>query len=166
MPKRKESMATYQMRLTGSPFRKIVDGDKIIESRLYDKKRQQIAVGDKIEFTCINEPTKKVLTKVRAMYLYKSFEELFSDFSPKYFGDESKNNLLKEVKKFYSEEEEKKYGVIGIRIHKIKIAQIAFAYWAFKDYFSTCVNSRIKNLYLGVSSNKFIFREVFLCIFQ
>jgi len=108
------------MKLAKEPFGKIASGQKIIESRLYDEKRQRINVGDQIEFTCKDDQSKKVLTKVKALYLYGSFEELFSDFPPEYFGGESKDGLIEEIETFYSKEHQKNHGVLGIKIQFIK----------------------------------------------
>ena len=108
------------MKLSREPFEKISSGHKIIESRLYDKKRQKINIDDQITFACNNDTSKKIITRVRALYRYSSFEELFSDFSPKYFGGKSKVSLIEEINKFYSKKEQKKCGVIGIRIALVK----------------------------------------------
>lgn len=113
-------MPIHQMKLSIVPFEKIVNGEKVIESRLYDEKRQQINPGDQIEFTCNDKPTKKVLTAVRALYRYTDFESLFSDFPSTHFGETSKEELLKEIETFYSKEEQNKYGVVGIRITLLK----------------------------------------------
>ncbi|MDP3902013.1 MAG: RNA-binding protein, partial [bacterium] len=75
-------MTTHTMKLSGLPFEKITNGRKIVESRLYDEKRRQINIGDQIEFSCNDEPKKKVITKVKALYRYESFKDLFSDFPP------------------------------------------------------------------------------------
>lgn len=105
----------HQMKLAQEPFAKIKKGSKIIESRLFDGKRQQINIGDFIEFKQSNDLTKIILTKVKALYRYPTFNELFSDFPASYFGDNSKEKLLNETHQFYSLEEEKKFGVIGIK---------------------------------------------------
>jgi ASC-1-like (ASCH) protein len=107
---------THQMKLNPGPFKKIKDGLKIIESRMYDEKRRNINIGDEIEFLCNTDPSQKILTRVEALYRYKIFDELFSDFPSKSFGGESKKDLLEEIEKFYPIEEQKKYGVIGIKI--------------------------------------------------
>ncbi|MBI3335247.1 MAG: ASCH domain-containing protein [Candidatus Portnoybacteria bacterium] len=113
-------MTIHQMKLAIVPFEKIVDGEKIIESRLYDEKRQQINPGDQIEFTCNDKPTKKVLTTVRALYHYADFESLFSDFPSTYFGGTSKEELVKEIETFYSKEDQSRYGVVGIKMTLLK----------------------------------------------
>ena len=38
----------HKMKLNESPFERIKNGTKTIEFRLYDEKRQQVKVGDKI----------------------------------------------------------------------------------------------------------------------
>ena len=107
---------THEMQLSIRPFEKIVRGAKVIESRLYDEKRQAIKVGDRIEFTCTDNPAQKVSVQVIALHRHPSFDELFSAFLPEEFGGVSKSELLKEINTFYSEEEVKKYGVLGIHI--------------------------------------------------
>ena len=109
-------MITHQMKLAAETFEKISNGTKIIESRLYDEKRRKINVGDKIEFTCADDTSKKILADVKALYRYISFKEMFSDFSPEYFGERSKDLLLEKIRNFYSPDEESMYGVIGIKI--------------------------------------------------
>lgn len=107
---------THQMKLTKIPFEKITNGQKIIESRLFDEKRQQINVGDSIEFLQNEDLNKKTTRNVVALYRYVTFEGMFSDFPPEYFGGESKETLLREIHQFYSKEDEDRYGVIGIKL--------------------------------------------------
>lgn len=108
------------MKLATVPFEKIVSSNKVIESRLYDEKRQQINLGDQIEFVCNDDQSRKVIASVKALYRYPAFENLFSDFSPSLFGGISKEELLKEIEIFYSKEEQSKYGVVGIKIEVVK----------------------------------------------
>lgn len=112
-------MTTHQMKLATVPLKKIANGTKIIESRLYDEKRQQISLGDQIEFICKDNPARKVTTAVKALYLYPDFEKMFSDFPPSYFGGISKEALLKEIETFYSKDEQAEYGVVGIKIELV-----------------------------------------------
>lgn len=109
-------MTIHTMKLAKEPFEKIVNGQKIIESRLFDEKRRLVNVGDEIEFSRNDDPTKVSKTKVKALYRYDSFENLFSDFPSEYFGGNSKEFLLEEISRFYPKEEQEKYGVVGIRI--------------------------------------------------
>lgn len=109
----------HQMKLSVEPFEKIAMQAKVIESRIYDEKRQQIALGDEIEFSENDNPEKKVRARVKGLLHYQSFKELFADHDPSLFGGESKEFLLNQIKQFYSDEDEQKYGVVGIRIEVI-----------------------------------------------
>lgn len=109
----------HKMKLGEEPFMKIKNGEKVIESRLFDEKRSAISIGDEIEFTPNDDQTETVLTKVVALYRYQTFEELLSDFPSSLFGGGSKEELLKELEEFYSGKEQEKYGVIGIKIRLI-----------------------------------------------
>jgi ASC-1-like (ASCH) protein len=113
-------MTTHKMKLATVPFEKIASGNKIIESRLYDEKRQQINLGDRVEFTCNDDQSKKVVTVVKALHRYPNFANLFSDFPPSLFGGTSKDDLIKEIETFYSKEEQERYGVVGIKIELVK----------------------------------------------
>lgn len=109
-------MSVHQMKLAREPYEKIVNGRKIIESRLFDEKRSVINIGDDVIFSQNENPDNMVKTKVIALYRYPSFEKMFSDFPSDYFGGDSKEFLLDEICKFYPKEEQDKYGVIGIKI--------------------------------------------------
>ena len=107
------------MKLSSEPFEKIAARTKVIESRLYDEKRQHIALEDEIEFSANDNPENKVKTRVKGLLRYQSFKELFADNDPSLFGGESREFLLNQIKQFYSDRDERKYGVIGIRIERI-----------------------------------------------
>ena len=109
-------MTVHKMHLSKEPFDKIASGDKIIESRLFDKKRQSINIGDKIEFSENDNPERRAIADVTALYRYGSFHDLVSDFPPEYFGEKSSELLLQKISHFYSEKEQSDYGVIGIKI--------------------------------------------------
>jgi ASC-1-like (ASCH) protein len=111
-------MVIHQMKLAKIPFEKIARGQKTIESRLFDAKRRRIDTGDFIAFTQKENPSQKITVRVTALYRYATFDELFSDFPPVFFGGESKAVLLNEIHQFYSSEEERQFGVVGIRVKK------------------------------------------------
>lgn len=113
-------MTIYKMKIGMEPFNKIMTGKKIIESRLYDKKRRQIKVGDYIQFSQNQYENKTFLVIVKSLHIYPTFNNLFSDFPLLFFGRKSKKSLLAEIHSFYYFQEEKRYGVVGIKIKKIK----------------------------------------------
>lgn len=109
-------MQQHQMKLATEPYNKIASGKKVIESRLFDDKRKQITIGDKIVFSENDKPENSVTTEVKGLLRYQTFKELFADHEPSFFGEESRVFLLNQIKQFYSDDDEQKYGVVGIRL--------------------------------------------------
>lgn len=109
-------MQQHQMKLATEPYRKIASGKKVIESRLFDEKRQRIAIGDQIVFSENDKPENSVTTVAKGLLRYQTFNELFADHDPSLFGESSRDFLLTQIKQFYSDEDEQKYGVVGIRL--------------------------------------------------
>lgn len=107
-------MNTHSLQLATVPFNAITSGQKVIESRLYDDKRQLIKIGDIIEFTNRESPDQKVSVKVIGLLMYETFHDLFSDNNPAKFGGKSVEWLESQIKEFYSLDEQKQNGVVGI----------------------------------------------------
>ena len=103
----------HKMKLNESPFERIKNGTKTIEFRLYDEKRQQIKVGDQIEFSKLPDLQEKLLVDVTELYREDTFENLFRKlYTDKY----EINRRTKSMEQYYSYEKEKEYGVLGIKI--------------------------------------------------
>jgi len=109
----------HQMKLATEPYNNIASNTKVIESRLFDAKRQQISIGDTILFADTTNQENTVERKVSGLLLYQTFKELFADNDPSLFGEDSRDFLLTQIKSFYSDEDEQKYGVVGIRLETI-----------------------------------------------
>lgn len=107
------------MKLSRAAFEAIESGRKTIETRLFDEKRSLFGIGDVIEFSLVDDASSKVSAKVRGLYRCANFDELFSTFVPEKFGGVSKEDLLENIRSFYSADDEKKFGVMGIIIEKI-----------------------------------------------
>lgn len=109
----------HNMKLQTKPFEAIANGSKTIELRLFDEKRQQVMVGDEIEFTELSESKRKVLTKVVALHRFSSFKELYNTLPLDkcgYSKSEINNASPEDMGAYYPDEEQKQYGVIGIEI--------------------------------------------------
>jgi len=109
-------MTTHKMKLTAEPFDKIKDGSKIIEVRLFDEKRKDINLGDEIVFTKQPEETEELRAQVVGLLRFPTFKDLFNDFPPEYFGHTDREGLTSKVYQFYTLEQEKEFGVLGIKI--------------------------------------------------
>lgn len=93
----------HRMRLHNKPFELIKNKSKTIEMRLFDEKRRLIKKGDIIEFE--NRTTLEIIkTKVIKRYLR----------------NETIN--VKDIEKYYSKEEQNKYGTLAIRVELIEEA--------------------------------------------
>lgn len=107
-------MTTHQLKLATEPFNAIISGNKTIESRLYDTKRQKIQIGDRIIFTNRDNSEQTVTTEVVGLLRYATFRDLFSHNNPRKFGGDNVEWLENQISEFYSIEDQKIYGVIGI----------------------------------------------------
>ena len=103
----------HKMKLNESPFERIKNGTKTIEFRLYDEKRKKVKIGDKIEFSKLPDLQEKILVDVLDIYRDKTFKNLFKKI---YTDEDEIERKTKSMYQFYSKEQEKKYGVIGIKI--------------------------------------------------
>lgn len=112
-------MTTHQLRLATEPFDAIVSGNKTIESRLYDEKRQKIQIGDQIIFTNREDPSQIATVKVIGLLRYATFYDLFSHNDPHKFGGESVEWLENQINEFYSLRDQIQDGVIGIEFELI-----------------------------------------------
>lgn len=110
----------HKMSLDRNPFNYIKQGTKTIELRLYDEKRQLLKEKDMIEFTN-RETLEKLMAEVEGLHKYSSFDELYKYFDKIAMGyDENDIANPKDMEKYYSKEEQKKYGVVAIKIKVIK----------------------------------------------
>lgn len=110
----------YEMKLNNGPYTSIKNGTKTIELRLNDEKRQLLKIKDMIEFTN-RETLEQMLVEIQNLYHYSSFEELYKHFDKVSMGyGEDDVADPKDMEEYYSKEEQKKYGVLGIEIKKVK----------------------------------------------
>lgn len=106
--------------LDNGPYEMIKKGQKIIEMRLYDEKRQKIKKDDLIEFE--NRDTlEKLSARVINLHLFKSFDELYKAFDKKVLGyGEDEDADPNDMGKYYDSKDIEKYGVVGIEIELVK----------------------------------------------
>lgn len=112
----------HSMKLNPAPFSMIKSGQKTIELRLFDEKRQQIKSGDKIIFT--NTDTGETLTAtVVKLHCFNSFEELYQSLpllQCGYTTEDVDKAQPSDMEQYYSVDEQEKYGVVGIELCRPK----------------------------------------------
>lgn len=110
------------MKLHSSPFEMIKSGEKTIELRLFDEKRQKVKVGDKILFTNIaNGET--LNARVVKLHRFDSFKELYKSLPLLKCGYTAENvdkATPSDMEQYYCVEEQNKYGVVGIELCRPK----------------------------------------------
>lgn len=116
----------HVMKLKNEPFQKIKSGQKTVELRLFDNKRRQLDIGDDIIFTNLSNADERLAVRVKALYRYASFEELFNEISPEKCGNR-KGETAKEAAvgmlKYYSDNQIRSYGVLGIKIELVPLEE-------------------------------------------
>lgn len=107
-------MKTHCFHLNPEPFASVQSGNKTIESRLYDAKRQVIQNGDSLTFYNRDDTNQFIVATVTQLHHYSSFHELFTSQPPQKFGKTSIEELERQIALYYSPDDEEKYGVLGI----------------------------------------------------
>lgn len=117
--KKKEVFMTHYMKLNSQPYALIKNRVKTIELRLYDEKRKRIEIGDSIVFSHAKNPQDYLTAEVIALYVFKDFSELYQKLPLEkcgYSTDELCSASPEDMVKYYSIEEQRKHGVVGIEI--------------------------------------------------
>ena len=107
----------HNMKLKATPFEQISSGRKTIELRLNDEKRQAVQVGDFISFTCLDDLTKRIQTRVTALHHFATFAELFRSLPKEKLGYAANETPDPQIMdEYYSREKQAQYGALGIEL--------------------------------------------------
>ncbi len=112
----------HEMTLFPKPYASIASGQKTIELRLYDEKRQSIQIGDQIRFTNSEDASKSTLCEVVQLHVFKNFAELYENLpllKCGYTPEDVDNAHPDDMLTYYSKEEQAQYGVVGIELKRI-----------------------------------------------
>ncbi|MGL4337870.1 MAG: ASCH domain-containing protein [Turicibacter sp.] len=109
------------MTLFQEPFDKIQTGQKNIEVRLNDDKRQQVKIGDTITFYRLPDQQVAITVEVQAKYPYQTFEQLYAAFDFSEFGclEYTMDRMVSETYDIYTKQQEETHGALGIKIKVI-----------------------------------------------
>ncbi|MBM7636888.1 ASCH domain-containing protein [Streptococcus saliviloxodontae] len=108
----------HEMLLAPEPFEKIKSGQKTIELRLYDDRRQAITIGDQICFYRLGDEV-QLNTEVVALHIFDDFTQLYEKLNLLKCGyTKSDIELAKpeDMEAYYALEQIKKYKVVGIEL--------------------------------------------------
>ena len=109
----------HAMKVQTKYYNLLKSGIKTIELRLWDEKRRQIQVGDQITFSDLSNSDDTFIAQVLALHHANSFDKLCDIIQPAQAGFSTKEELVDCLQEFYTPENQKKYGVVGIEIKRI-----------------------------------------------
>ena len=98
-------------------FEVVKYGTKTVEVRVNDEKRRKLKIGDNITFLKRPDDIEKMDAVIEDLVYYKDFNELVLDYTMAelYLKDYSKGDFINLLKRFYSDDEINKYGVVAIK---------------------------------------------------
>ena len=98
----------------------VQDGIKDVEVRLNDEKRRKLSVGDRLVFISRENYIDKITAIVKKLVYFKDFVEVTNTYEMKriYLENTSLVEYLQLMSKFYSKEDQEKYGVVAIEFEK------------------------------------------------
>lgn len=104
----------HLLRLTTSPFQRTKSNNKLIEGRLNDEKRRFLKVGDELIFQD-TETREELKTKITRLEKYKTFADMYDNTKNEDWDwSGTKEQFTSGFYKYYSKEDESKYGTIAI----------------------------------------------------
>lgn len=106
----------FSMSLRPEYYEMVKSGEKDIELRLYDDKRRKMRNNDIVLIYNAQNPSDYNRYRVVRLHIAASFADLSTKISMSRTGFASLNSLMNAVSKFYNEEMESKYGIVGIEL--------------------------------------------------
>ena len=95
----------------------VIHCKKNIEVRVNDEKRRKIKIKDQITFLKRPNESESIDAVIEDLKYYDNFEKLVENYNMEelYLQNYSKQDFLKLLKRFYTDEEINKYGVVAIK---------------------------------------------------
>ena len=109
-------MKEHTLYLHPEPYASIASGKKTIEIRLFDERRQTIAIGDVIIFS--NRQSEETLrVEVLDLVRFVDFKALYAAYDSHILGYEDDEKVhYNDMEKYYTKEQIARYGVLAIKI--------------------------------------------------
>lgn len=105
-----------EFHLDSDIFDIIVNKDKDVEIRLNDEKRRKLKIGDTLVFLKRPDDIESISATVTNLVYFDSFIDVtnYYDMKRVYLDNTSKEDYINLMKRFYSDEDVSKYGVVAI----------------------------------------------------
>lgn len=117
----KSTIPVHEMKVAEPWFSRMDLGVKTIELRLLDEKRQTMKIGDHVSFKLFPKLEHSCLMEITGLLHYPNFASLIDDINVAWLGYEEKDRewLKSSMYDIYTQEEEKEFGALGIRLKKV-----------------------------------------------
>ena len=111
----------FDCHLDEDVFEVVKKGIKNVEVRVYDEKRRKMKIGDEIIFLKRPLEEEKIITRIVDLKVFIDFNELVSKYNIErlYLNTFNKEEFINLLGRFYSKEEQEKYGVVAIEFEVI-----------------------------------------------
>lgn len=110
---------THYSVVAAGPFEQIKTGTRVIEPRVNDSAHQAIRPGDLIVLKK-RGTQEELVAKVVGVLRYPSFVELLQAYPPARFGVNNERELLADMRRYYTPDQEMAHGVLGIKLHVLQ----------------------------------------------
>lgn len=110
-----------KIHLDSDIFEIVKNGTKKVECRLNDEKRRQLKIGDKLIFLKRPDDIESIEAIIVDLKYYDNFNDMMNDYSidEVYLKEYTKEKFLKLLERFYTEDDQKQYGVVAIEFKKV-----------------------------------------------
>ena len=147
----------HYMKLNGEPFCMVATGKKDIELRLYDEKRRMIKPGDVICFSH-RDNGEELFAAVLAMHAFEDFSGIYELFDKERLGYKSNEAANpSDMELYYSAEDIKKYGAVGIEI--CLLDRLTPALLVDRGICPTCFDKENGGVLYGDGEDKLIYKD-------
>ena len=108
-----------EFHLDSDIFDIIVNKDKDVEIRLNDEKRRKLKIGDTLVFLKRPDDIENISATVTNLVYFDNFIDVTNYYEMKriYLDNTSKEDYINLMKRFYSDEDVSKYGVVAIEFN-------------------------------------------------
>ena len=109
----------HEMDVKTKYYNLLKSGEKTVELRLLDEKRQQIKIGDEITFSDASDANETFVARVVDLHKAESFYKLFDIIAPEQAGFSSREEVVDVMQEFYPLDMQKQFSVVGIEVERV-----------------------------------------------
>lgn len=112
----------HEMKIKAIYFEKIKKGEKIYEVRLNDEKRRAMDVGDVLVLKKEPDQVEELYLEIKDLVYFDSFDEMVNTLPSEKIGfaGMEKQAIVDVYHSFYSPADERKHGVVAIKVQVMK----------------------------------------------